>query len=413
MFSIFAICLTSCNKPISDISVVDSNVSSNLSQESELPNDSHPKNIEGKKENLRLLRSSNNNLGTYNREGFYRLITLSENASNIVYIDFKSEQLIYLCNQPSCIHSDSSCPSWMGNGLEGGALIADDNIMYYFANNGEIYQMNPDGNEKEKIGNQAVGSQLMGDLATDSDNLFWIQSKSDGSSTYSELYVINLSSKEISLLARFEDVTTLCETSGRFLLLRHDTLEGQTLITQFDVDTQNEHTLRSGDSGYEYGASTHDRYVYIDYRDKSVKEYFYKSGELKTLQSNIPMDGSTPIYLNALVDDHFVFTIHRANGNSPYMIHDYDIINLTTGEISYLLPTADNMGEETAAEIAAITADKYLVRYKISDTTYHILMNDGTTSIQQGPLAQYAFIDKDDYWNGYPNYTAVDIKIKI
>lgn len=413
IISIFTLFMVGCNKAMSDISVDESNVSSDLSQKSESTNDSRPKTIDGRKEDLRFLRSSNNNLGTYNSEGFYRLITLSEGSSNIVYIDFKNEQLIYLCNQPSCTHSDSSCPSWIGNGLEGGALIADESVLYYFANNGEIYQMNPDGNQKEKIGTRAAGTQLVGDIATDGDNLFWIQSQSNGTVSYSELYVINLSSKEISLLARFEDATTLCATYGRALFLRHDTVDGQTLITQYTVDTQEERTLRSGDSSYEYGASTHDRYVYIDYRDKSVKEYFYKSGELKILQENIPMDGNTPIYLNALVDNHFVFTIHRANGNSPYMIHEYNVVDLTTGEISHLLPTADNMGEETAAEIAAITEDKYLVRYKIVDTTYHILMNDGTTSIQQGPLAHYAFIDKDDYWNGNPNYSVVNINIKV
>ena len=155
---------------MSDISVGESNVSSDISQKSESANDSRPKTIGGRKEDLRFLQSSNNNLGTYNTEGFYRLITLSEDASNIVYIDFINEQLIYLCNQPSCTHSDSSCPSWIGNGLEGGALIADESFIYYFANNGEIYQMNPDGNQKEKIGTRTAGTQLVGDIATDRDN---------------------------------------------------------------------------------------------------------------------------------------------------------------------------------------------------------------------------------------------------
>ena len=93
IISIFTLFMVGCNKAMSDISVGESNVSSDISQKSESANDSRPKTIGGRKEDLRFLQSSNNNLGTYNTEGFYRLITLSEDASNIVYIDFKNEQV--------------------------------------------------------------------------------------------------------------------------------------------------------------------------------------------------------------------------------------------------------------------------------------------------------------------------------
>ena len=65
IISIFTLFMVGCNKAMSDISVDESNVSSDLSQKSESTNDSRPKTIDGRKEDLRFLQSSNNNLGTY------------------------------------------------------------------------------------------------------------------------------------------------------------------------------------------------------------------------------------------------------------------------------------------------------------------------------------------------------------
>ena len=66
IISIFTLFMVGCNKAMSDISVGESNVSSDISQKSESANDSRPKTIGGRKEDLRFLQSSNNNLGTYN-----------------------------------------------------------------------------------------------------------------------------------------------------------------------------------------------------------------------------------------------------------------------------------------------------------------------------------------------------------
>ena len=223
--------MVGCNKAMSDISVGEVMYQVTYRKKVNLRTTSRPKTIDGRKEDLRFLRSSNNNLGTYNSEGFYRLITLSEGSSNIVYIDFKNEQLIYLCNQPSCTHSDSSCPSWIGNGLEGGALIADESVLYYFANNGEIYQMNPDGNQKEKIGTRAAGTQLVGDIATDGDNLFWIQSQSNGTVSYSEI-VCNQPIFERNLSTRtIRRCNYVMRHIRKSAVLAARTVDGQTLIT--------------------------------------------------------------------------------------------------------------------------------------------------------------------------------------
>ena len=113
IISIFTLFMVGCNKAMSDISVGESNVSSDISQKVNLRTTLVRKTIDGRKEDLRFLRSSNNNLGTYNSEGFYRLITLSEGSSNIVYIDFKTSSSFICAINRRVLTVIPPGPSWI------------------------------------------------------------------------------------------------------------------------------------------------------------------------------------------------------------------------------------------------------------------------------------------------------------
>lgn len=370
--------------------------------------------IEGKKEPLELLYNTISNPGTQTQNGFYRSVDTGESFSNIVYIDFSSQRMVYLCAQPNCLHRTPDCTSYLDSELSRGGFTACADSLYFFSPNGEIWRMNLDGSEREKIYTGAAAANLNTDLAYDGDNLFWIQTIPSGEKSTSRLVCLNLSDYNLQELCTFDETVSIAAVQDRNIVLQHRFTDETMSVGKFDVDTQQETRIYTDENASaKYGLVDLTRYVYIDYTDKSVKEIIFGEQNPITLLENLDMNENTPIYVNELRDDHFAFTIHRPNGDNSYMIHDYYSIDLTTGNMVNQLPVIDNMGEETSAEIVADMQDAYLVRCGIQSVTYHTVMDDGTIQQREGPFAQYGMISKENYWKGISEYTAIQSDVNL
>lgn len=360
---------------------------------------------------LQLLQNSNNHLGTQNSQGFYRLIVTGESHANIAYIDFDTEQMVYLCAQPNCTHQDKSCSSWIDSNLMSGGLVAGEDFLYVFTISGEIWKMNPDGTNREQICDIGVPLQLSGDIATDGTHIFWMQTSATGNG--SSLYSLDLSNKSAKVLKEYDATGVLEAVNNNNLVVRLLSQDSTSQIVLFDVTTNTEQVLRNGDSSTEYGRISSDMYVYFDYADKSIKSFSLTEKSTRTIIDNLPVGENAPIYINEFIDNHLAFTIHHANGDGPYMIHDYYSLDLLNGNLIRQLPIADNKGEETAAAIAADMGSSYLVRSAIKVEEHNILMDDGTVSVQEGPFSYYSIISKEDYWNGISNYRPISVNFSL
>ena len=210
------------------------------------------------------------------------------------------------------------------------------------------------------------------------------------------------------------DATGVLEAvNNNNLVVRLLSQDSTSQIVLFDVTTNTEQVLRNGDSSTEYGRISSDMYVYFDYADKSIKSFSLTEKSTRTIIDDLPVGENAPIYINEFIDNHLAFTIHHANGDDPYMIHDYYSLDLSNGNLVRQLPIADNKGEGTAAAIAADMGSSYLVRSAIKVEEHNILMDDGTVSVQEGPFSYYSIISKEDYWNGISNYRPISVNISL
>ena len=51
-----------------------------------------------------------------NQDGAYLVLTSSDFTSNLLYyVDYQTQQMVELCNQPNCNHSSDSCTAWISN----------------------------------------------------------------------------------------------------------------------------------------------------------------------------------------------------------------------------------------------------------------------------------------------------------
>ena len=274
--------------------------------------------------------------------------------------------------------------------------------------------MNLDGSEREKIYTGAAAANLNTNLAYDGDNLFWIQGIPSGEKSTSRLVCLNLSDYNLQELCTFDETVSIEAVQDRNIVLQHRFTDKTMSVRKFDVDTQQEALIYTDENASaKYGLVDLTRYVYIDYTDKSVKEIIFGEQNPITLLENLDMNENTPIAINEMRDNHFAFTIHRPNGDSPYMIHDYYSLDLTTGNMVNQLPVIDNMGEETSAEIVADMQDAYLVCCGIQSVTLHTVMDDGTIQQREGRFSQYGMISKENYWKGISEYTAIQSDVNL
>lgn len=84
---------------------------------------------------LVALQSGGVNWGASTQDGFYYVNTKArkDGSCNLMYADYKSEQIVYLCSQANCTHDSASCTSYLMP-TPGGVLpeqVGDKIILFY------------------------------------------------------------------------------------------------------------------------------------------------------------------------------------------------------------------------------------------------------------------------------------------
>lgn len=114
-------------------------------------------------------------------EGTYVLQQFYSGAMNLLYLDYASQQEIFVCSRPECSHSDESCTSYIPfTGDYDHPLIACMNDTLYLLQSAStettvpyLEQCSKDGSQRERLfeldASQSVASNLYGD----SDSLYF------------------------------------------------------------------------------------------------------------------------------------------------------------------------------------------------------------------------------------------------
>ena len=135
---------------------------------------------------LVALQSDGVNWGAGTEDGFYFInpIMRKDNSCNLMYADYKSEQVVYLCSQANCTHDSASCTSYLMPTL-GGVLperVGDKIILFYknsfWSEEGEeparVETINFDGSERQTIHTFRPEETPYTTMVTDGKNIYFV-----------------------------------------------------------------------------------------------------------------------------------------------------------------------------------------------------------------------------------------------
>ena len=135
---------------------------------------------------LVALQSDGVNWGASTEDGFYFInpIMRKDNSCNLMYADYKSEQVVYLCSQANCAHDSASCTSYLMP-TPGGVMperVGDKIILFYRtpfrSGEGEeparVETINFDGSERQTIHTFRPEESPYTTMVTDGQNIYFV-----------------------------------------------------------------------------------------------------------------------------------------------------------------------------------------------------------------------------------------------
>ena len=135
---------------------------------------------------LVALQSDGVNWGAGTEDGFYFInpIVRKDGSCNLMYADYKSEQVVYLCSQANCAHDSASCTSYLMP-TPGGVMperVGDKIILFYRtpfrSGEGEeparVETINFDGSERQTIHTFCPEESPYTTMVTDGQNIYFV-----------------------------------------------------------------------------------------------------------------------------------------------------------------------------------------------------------------------------------------------
>lgn len=135
---------------------------------------------------LVALQSDGVNWGAGTEDGFYFInpIMRKDGSCNLMYADYKSEQVVYLCSQANCAHDSASCTSYLMP-TPGGVMperVGDKIILFYRtpfrSGEGEeparVETINFDGSERQTIHTFRPEESPYTTMVTDGQNIYFV-----------------------------------------------------------------------------------------------------------------------------------------------------------------------------------------------------------------------------------------------
>lgn len=135
---------------------------------------------------LVALQSGGVNWGAGTEDGFYFInpIVRKDGSCNLMYADYKSEQVVYLCSQANCAHDSASCTSYLMP-TPGGVMperVGDKIILFYRtpfrSGEGEeparVETINFDGSERQTIHTFRPEESPYTTMVTDGQNIYFV-----------------------------------------------------------------------------------------------------------------------------------------------------------------------------------------------------------------------------------------------
>lgn len=359
---------------------------------------------------IRMLTSPYGNalaMGTQTDSGFYMVRQFNEGSQSIIYIDFGTKTMMYLCGQPNCTHTDSSCTSWLGG--DPAWLVADGQELYMVGSS-VMVRAGLDGGNRKTIYKTETGESFFGGIASNDREMFFVLENITSKEPTYTLAALDKEALTLQKIAVFDATTLVYAAQGHELILLQteipdaDGAEEISTLIRYDLDTGAQEELRHWNTLDEFVEADSEIQVSVNYKDNCIQVYDLFGGNPPQTFAEGFLKENENSRVVAVRDGHAAIAVTEVGSGHPV----YWVIDFETGSITHDVAVEQLLFDSSsAAEIRAETEDSYLVRSSIVEMDVPMHKNDGTTITEKMPMSVYSFISKEDYWAGRNNYVPI------
>lgn len=419
--------LTACSSPASSATSTNTNQSSSTTQTDI-----------SKEQQLQLISSPAGVVFTdpaITKDGFFEILQPADiaiNAHNITFTDYMMHQRIYLSSDPNTLHTDISDTSFIPSMIGGGAILTDQKNLYVvklgkqglvdtYGEDGlsKLYRMGLDGRERVEIvleANQEIASTSA--IASENGNLYMLVFTTDEDTTvHLDLMKTDFATKRIVNVCSLDDYRGEYKGEKRFfslvaayqgnLLFQQNWLTEEGLLKRvfykLDTETPTMQQIFEWKVDEAFPVFCKDALYYLSADGLS----FYRF-DLISETSNLLCEKIAP--------NDFIFDSVTVGMRSFYPYFFFRFSNDETDEQRRYCWNADTnewrqetlTGEERDIFVVAEQGSKFLVMLDDKSIKIQDYAPNGAPFGGKMAVAQYALIEKEDYFNGVPNYILFD-----
>ena len=355
------------------------------------------------------------NWGASTQDGFYYVNTTmrKDGSCNLMYADYKSEQIVYLCSQTNCAHDSASCTSYLMPTL-GGIMperVGDKIILFYinssWSDEGEeparVESINFDGSGRQTIHTFRPEETPRTTMVTDGQNIYFVlETVQEDTSVQKNLAKLDTLTGDLELLQEMsvENAEYIWGCCGEDLIVYQCEMQNDGCIYQL---SRWDFISDSKEPIYTWNNSSDFPILYENFLGLKGSDGYY---HLLNLES-----GSDFTFTQYLISDSYLPSIMFAD-DSGIIIRELIPTSKYTADSRYISIKADGSAEEWSLlsdedgdkhpfiPIFDLNDKEYLVYVGYADESDRVIEDDGTSKFIEVPRRLYSIMSKSDFWNG-------------
>ena len=355
------------------------------------------------------------NWGASTQDGFYYVNTTmrKDGSCNLMYADYKSEQIVYLCSQTNCAHDSASCTSYLMPTL-GGIMperVGDKIILFYinssWSDEGEeparVESINFDGSGRQTIHTFRPEETPRTTMVTDGQNIYFVlETVQEDTSVRKNLAKLDTLTGDLELLQEMsvENAEYIWGCCGEDLIVYQCEMQNDGCVYQL---SRWDFISDSKEPIYTWYNSSDFPILYENFLGLKDSDGYY---HLLNLES-----GSDFTFTQYLISDSYLPSIMFAD-DSGIIIRELIPTSKYTADSRYISIKADGSAEEWSLlsdedgdkhpfiPIFDLNDEDYLVYIGYADESDRVIEDDGTSKFIEVPRRLYSIMSKSDFWNG-------------
>ena len=356
-----------------------------------------------------------NNQVTGTDKGSYILLQNSKGEYNIFYVDYLTQQIVYLSSEPQSLHNEESDTSYLGECPGGASLFCTSENLYVV-----VLGSAPSSNvpsEPTKIIKMDLNGANRSTLYTFSDEYFLENTAFafDGELLYFLAVNVDTGLTEIVCLATNTGVfssllelehnssSRLLGTTSDGLVLQQTTFSDENARCKLQVFSLQTNSIRTvndfkySDRSY---VISHEKAYSFSPSDGKARVLSLKNGEEDILNDKVfsGEDSTGYMLVGDIYDNHF-FVLDK-NTNDLYAI------KCTDGTVTPITLQEEGFN----ASIMAQSESDFLILKKYEEKSYIGNDPNGNLEKQSLMLPVYALINKKSYWSSTPDFRIIQLK---